>query len=378
MTPNVRDGKILMVTEPSGGGSGRHFIDLSRELTGRGYKVHAVYSPVRAENSFVAELGAANLDGITAIPMRRSVGPNDAISALQLKKVIGKYGPFSVVHSHSSKAGAIARMVTPRAVARIYTPHAFRTMDPNIGHKGKIVYSAIERFLAVTSTDAIIAVSAEERDHAVEIGIPEHKIHVVQNGVDPSPTVNRDLIRSQLGIAADEIVVGFVGRMSAQKNPIKFAQAISKAVNIDRRVRGVMIGDGELLENVRQVADNRILLLGNQNARQFLPAFDIFMMTSNYEAMPYVLIEALHAGLPIISSKVGGTNATVLPGKNAACLPVGASPDDFARVILSIVEDKLTTAYGHASLALSEKFTVAGMTDETLAVYRAAKRELHG
>lgn len=367
-------GKILMITEPSGGGSGRHFVDLCRELKRIGHRVHAVYSPVRAEKEFIDELRALDLEAVDEIEMQRSIGYQDIVSAYKLKKLINRHGPYSIVHAHSSKAGAIARMVAPRSAAMVYTPHAFRTMDPDIGAKGKAIYGTIERLLALAATDAVITVSSEEYDHALSIGIPHSKLHVVHNGATPAPSVNRDAIRDHLGISKDQILVGFVGRMTAQKNPLRFVGAVSKASQANRNVKGIMIGDGELFDSVQSVANGELILLGSQEARKFLPAFDLLVMTSNYEAMPYVLIEALHAGLPIVAPTVGGVSSTALHGKNAICLPIAASSDDFSDAIVTVCQGDLLKRYGQQSLELAQYFSAERMAADTLKVYEGLRK----
>lgn len=154
--------RVLLVTEPSGGGSGRHVIDLARELGELSHKVAVVYSPTRAEPTFVRELERLSLFAVEALPMRRAVGPWDISAARTLQEIIDRLGPFDVIHGHSSKAGALVRLVAPRGAARVYTPHAFRTMDPSTGTLARRVYGAAESILGRFVSDAIIAVSPEE------------------------------------------------------------------------------------------------------------------------------------------------------------------------------------------------------------------------
>ncbi len=126
--------RLLEVLEPSGGGSGRHFIDLCRGMHLRGHHVEAVYSPVRAEEGFIRELRAVGLPAVHAVNMKRAPGPSDIPAFLALRRIMRHHGPFDIIHGHSSKAGALTRLRLPgRHVPRIYTPHAFRTLDPTLG-----------------------------------------------------------------------------------------------------------------------------------------------------------------------------------------------------------------------------------------------------
>lgn len=109
----------------------------------------AVYSPLRAESRFVDELLALPLHEIIALDMHRAVGPWDLASYRALGRLIRDKGPFDIVHGHSSKAGALTRLATlpGRNPPVLYTPHAFRTMDPTLGSKGRLVYGGVERLL---------------------------------------------------------------------------------------------------------------------------------------------------------------------------------------------------------------------------------------
>lgn len=364
------DAKILLVTEAAGGGSGRHFVDLAQELGRRGYRVHAVYSRGRAEARFEEELLAAGVT-VGTVPMRRGVGPWDAVDAWHLRHYIVEHGPFDVVHGHSSKAGALVRLVAPRGALRIYTPHAFRTMDPTLGGAGRIFYGKIEALLGRLWTDGIIAVSAEEHDHGVALGIAPSRMFTVLNGIHPFAGGDRAALRESIGLPSNAVAVGFVGRLTAQKNPVRFVEAIRAAADVDPRIRGVMIGTGELREEVERAADDRILFLGNQDAKRYFAAFDILAMTSNYEGMPYVLVEALHAGLPIVSTDVGGATATIRPGVNGERLPVDVSAREFGAALVALLEGDRLARYAAASREMASAFTVEHMVDQTLDVYRA-------
>ena len=79
--------RILQVLEPSGGGSGRHFLDLCRSLAGRGHGVTAIYSPLRAEERFVSELRSLPLAAVHAVPMTRAPSPSDVASWLSIRRI---------------------------------------------------------------------------------------------------------------------------------------------------------------------------------------------------------------------------------------------------------------------------------------------------
>lgn len=365
--------RVLLLTEPSGGGSGRHVVDLARELAALGHQVSVIHSPLRAEPRFLREIAAIPLKALETTPMPRAVGPWDIDAAITLRRMIDRLGPFDIVHAHSSKAGALARLIGLRA-AIIYTPHAFRTMDPTMGRPGRLVYGGIETLLAVLATRALIAVAPEEAAHARALGVAKWKIHTIVNGLTPAPKVDRPAARAELGLAPGDLAVGFVGRLCDQKDPVRFAAAIRIANSRDARMRGVILGDGELDAAVRAAGGDAVTVLSGLNAVEYLPALDLFAMTSRYEAMPYVLLEALQASLPIVSTQVGGASVALRDGQNGRLLPVDAPPDVIAEAVAACLESTRRAAMAQVSANMARTLTARAMAEATVAVYRKSLR----
>ncbi|WP_312685554.1 glycosyltransferase [Brevundimonas nasdae] len=362
--------KILQVIEATTGGTARHVIDLCGALLDKGHEVSLIYSPIRASAEFEQMAASYPFHRVASLPMRRSVGPWDMAAAWRLRRLVKDWGPFDILHAHSSKAGALARMIFPKQAARIYTPHAFRTMDPSTGAVERMVYGVIEGALGRFFSEAIIAVSPEEADHAIEMGLRPQKIHTVVNGLSAKPVVDREAVRSRLGIGEDDIVVGFVGRLCEQKDPLRFAKAVRLANMKNSRVRGVMLGDGELCAAAAEAGGGALSIHSGLNGRNHMPAFDVFAMTSLYEAMPYVLLEAHQAGLPIISTRVGGTSVTIRHDRDGKLLEVNATPEVIAQAWLDwIASDRPK----RGAPSQNEEISVNRMADETENVYRSSR-----
>jgi glycosyltransferase involved in cell wall biosynthesis len=370
--------RILEVLEPSGGGSGRHFVDLCAGLKARGHTVTAVYSPVRAEARFVRELMGLDLAKVIALPMLRAVGPKDYASWRALNRLIRDEGPFDIIHGHSSKAGALTRLRLPGPhIPRIYTPHAFRTMDPTLSSKGRLVFGAIEGLLGRFLTDRLICVSGNEYAHALGLGIPATKLSVVVNGVGTMPSGRRTEIRGQFGIPQDALVFGFIGRLSAQKAPERLIAAFAAIAGTVPEARLLIIGSGELESDVRRqiaagaIAD-RVVIDADLPGSEALQALDVLVMTSRYEAMSYVMLEGAAAGLPLILTDVGGTSNVLDDDVNGLVVP---NIDD--TVPLAVAMAKLRDTATRARLVAaargrSGRYGVDAMVDQTLDVYRQA------
>ncbi|MBD9622615.1 glycosyltransferase family 4 protein [Ensifer sp. ENS06] len=374
--------KLLQVLEPSGGGSGRHFLDLCRGMHKRGHHVEAVYSPVRAEEGFVRELKAIGLPAVHAVNMKRAPGPSDAIRFLELRRIM-RANSFDIIHGHSSKAGALTRLRLPGShVPRIYTPHAFRTLDPTLGRGGRLIYGAIEWALARFFTDQLICVSDDEFHHALSLHMPEKRMSVIVNGVAPPSCEMAQTLRASFGIAPDAFVFGFVGRLSAQKAPERLIAAFKSVAASVRNSHLVLVGSGELEGDLRKAIaesglQNRMHLTSAFTGPQAVPAFDLLVMPSRYEAMSYVMLEGAAAGKAIIATDIGGARTVIEDGRNGYILPNSDDTSALAKTMIQAAEPETFKALSASAENLKDRFTLAVMLDSTEALYQkaASKRQ---
>lgn len=373
--------RVLHITEAAAAGVGRHVLDLAEGQLARGHVVSVAYSARRADEAFVRRSRALQALATHRVDMRRAPHVSDAAAVQSIRGILKTHGPFDIVHGHSSKGGAIARLLGRRSLLKVvYTPHCMYTMDQQARPLALALTRAVERRLA-RRTDAIIAVSPDEREHIVAIGIPDGKVHCVVNGIAAltggnsldASACGRAFAREQLVLAADAVVVGYLGRLSRQKNPRLLLDAFAR-LGCRANVRLAIAGDGELEKPMRAAAGelaiaDRVHWLGHRPAAEVLPALDVFALPSRYEGMPYVLLEALAAGLPIVATDVGGVRLTVRDGENGYIVSQPC-PDEFARATEKLIGSPDQRArFGAVSRSLASEFTIDRMVEQTLAVY---------
>ena len=201
---------------------------------------------------------------------------------------------------------------------------------------------------------------------------------VVHNGV-PVPEASalvaaREMARRDWDIGQDEIVVGAVGRIEAQKNPLALVGHL-EAIAARRAIRLVWIGDGQLRsklesEALARLGSKRLVVDGwRSDAATRMAGFDIFAMPSIYEGLPLALLEAMHAGLPIVATRTDGTPEAI---EHAVSGFLCSSGDEFRRCLKLLAEDpERRHALGRAARdAAREHFSCSAMAARLIEIYK--------
>ena len=367
--------KILYVVEASFAGVGRHVSYLVAGMAGRGHEVHVAYSPRRADDPFLADLAACTaVSRSLALPMHRAPHPADLVAVARLARYASRHGPFDIIHGISSKGGALARLAgllnrTPVC----YSPQAFVTMSSQIGPTTRVLYRWVERWLARLTTKVIV-VSDLERRHAAGLGIAPARLAQIPNGIAPFSNADRPALRASFGVAPGTLAIGFIGRLEDQKAPDLLVEAVALMPPGMPDHRFLVVGSGSHEQGLKAMAQrlgvaDKITWLGTRS-RDAILAFDVFVMTSDYEGFPYVLLEALQIGLPIVVTPVGGARETVRHLENGLVVPHRDAPT-LAKSIAFILGDADRRArMGQASRDLAANFSLDEMYGRLEATYR--------
>jgi glycosyltransferase involved in cell wall biosynthesis len=375
--------KILLVLEAALGGSGRHVLDLSDGLLALGHEVSLVYSSLRVDQAFLRGISSLRTRWpgflCKSIPMTREVTFSDISTYLALSRYLRSNGPFDIIHSHSTKAGFLARLlVRTQSAKMIYTPHGLMTLDPDLVGLRRRAVCILEWMLALRS-DTVICVSIAEYLCAIRTGIIPAKLVVAPNGIRRSAATTyarqREEIRAFLGVAADTVLIGYVGRFCGQKKPERVIEAFALLKQgTAKLVRLVMIGWGPLEADLRRQAaklsvEKDVLFPGEVDGPTYITALDVLAHASSFEAFSYVFVEALSSGVPIVTTRVGGTDELISNGVTGyVCDPW--EPSAFAEYLQLLVEDPhLRSAMSAAARERAAQYSVDKMVDSVAELY---------
>ncbi|WP_427165444.1 glycosyltransferase [Streptomyces sp. C1-1] len=307
----------------------------------------AVFRPTVITGSGDRLLGLAADAGVEVLvvpALRSPIAPADDLTALRrLTGLFARRG-FHIVHTHSAKAGALGRLAAHRTgVPRIV--HTFHGLPyhefQSAARRG--AYVRVERHVG-RFTDVALCVGSAVSVEVVRRGLvrPE-RVRTIGVPVDLDAPVRtpatRARAREALGLPAEGMVVGAVGRLSYQKHPEAFVHALAGLRRPD--VTGVWIGGGELARDVMELADRErapVVFAGERaDVPELLPAFDVFALPSRYEGLPVAIVEAMVSGVPVVATAVNSVPDVVVPGRTGVLVPP-QRPDLLARAVAHLLD----------------------------------------
>jgi len=324
------------------GGIFRHVRDLTEAQVAVGHEVGIVCDSTTGgayEESLFAELTPLLKLGVRRTPMQRHIGPGDIASAWRTFRIIKELQP-DVLHGHGAKGGVYARLfgsmlrVSRSRVARLYSPHGGSLHYDETTLVGRIFF-LLERLMSYFTDHLLFVSDYERRTYERKVGEPPIPNSLVYNGLRE---VEFEPVHPEVD-AADFL---YIGMMRDLKGPDLFIDALGGAEKSSGRTfTAVMVGDGDDLPRYRaQVAAlgmaDRVKFHEPMRARQAFPLARVIVVPSRAEAMPYIVLEALAAGLPMIATAVGGIPEIFGPGSPALVRP---DASDIQRVMLEAISD---------------------------------------
>lgn len=308
--------------------------------------------------------------------------PGDGVGVVEIRLPAGSYreevrrlagllsgGRLSVAHCH----GYHADLVGWRAARRARRPVVSTVHGYTGGGVKNRLYEWLDR-LALRHLDAVIAVSRPLERQLSAAGVRSSRLHCIPNALaEPAPAPDRAAARRALGLEPGGLVAGWVGRLSVEKGPDLFLEALARAPEW----RASIVGDGPLRGALEARArdlgvDRRIRWHGVvPGAGTLLAGFDALVLSSRTEGTPIVLLEAMAAGVPLVVTEVGGV-PDVVTASEAIRVPPGR-PEALAEALHQLQRDPAGAGARAraAGTRLASVYAIGPWLDRHEALYRS-------
>jgi len=378
---------VLQVMEATAGGTKRHLYSLVTAMDKDKFRnvvaCPSVRHPAFGDESLVSDLERAGIE-VKIVEMKRSISPISDLACLWRLFLLMKGDHYDIVHTHSSKAGFLGRIAAKMAGTKVilYTPHGLYFL----GQRGlrKRFYLSLERFAGLF-TDKLIAVSQSERAEVINNKIIDaDKVTVIENGINLRTfdfETNPDT-KQELGLDPNAPIVGTVSRFSMQKDPENLIMAIAQVVQAAPETQFVWCGNGELREGIESLTTKlglheHIIFTGfREDVLKIVAQFDICVISSLFEGLPYTILEAMALRKPVVATDVTGSRDVIIDGRTGLLVPP-QDPDALAQAILCLIRDReMAREMGNAGRKLvEERFGLDQMVIKTEQLYENLLKE---
>jgi glycosyltransferase involved in cell wall biosynthesis len=350
------------------GGQERVALDLAIGQRARGHRVGVVSLAPPPDGAMVDEFASAGVE-VGRVAKRGGI---DLTLVPRLAAELRRRRA-DVVHTHNPLpliyAAPAARLI---GAAAIHTKHGKNPAGRANRALRRAAAQLAHAFVAVSETTAEQA--REQHD------MPAARLHTIANGIRldryaPDPEA-RAAIRGELGLG-DAWVVGTVGRLDSYKNQALLVRAMAPLLSPD--VRLVIVGEGEARPEVEAAVaalpDPRwVVMTGRRmDVPRLVHAFDVFALSSTTEGLPLVVPEAMAAGLPIVTTAVGGLPGVVDDGETGLLVPVHEAALAAALATLASDRARARAMGARARQVALERYSHDRMVEAYLALYRQAR-----
>lgn len=318
---------VFLITSLEYGGAQTQLIPLAFELKKLGWEILVV--SMRPPEAFVEDLNQSDIS-VASLDMPKGVPDPRAI--LKLAEILREFKP-QILNSHMFHANLLARItrLLVKVPVLISTAHNINEKSSAQDQLDKASWFEIAYRLTDPLSNLTTTICQAGVDRYVQIkAVPQKKILFIPNSVDtrrfyPDSTV-RALIRTSLGIKHQFCWLA-IGRLELQKDYPTMLSAFSILVNQYPETQLLICGTGSLQDEIKELVstlqlERNVQLLGiRKDIPQLMNSVDGYVMSSAWEGMPIVLLEASATGLPIVSTDVGGNSEVVIDGQNGFLAP---------------------------------------------------------
>lgn len=330
--------RILHTVRAPVGGIIRHILDIANGQAERGHEVGIVADSLTGgerADAALAEIAPRMRLGVHRLPVHREPHPTDVVFWARFSRLIRRLNP-QVLHGHGAKAGVFVRLASRTANnIRVYTPHG-GSLHYSPDTLAGAFYSRLERAL-MNRTELFLFESAFARDtYQRVIGAPSGLVRCVFNGVTAGEF-------DPVALADDATDLVYVGEFRHIKGADLLVDAVAKLRAGGRQITLTLAGDGEETASLKAQIErlklgDAVRFIGHVKARYGFSKGRLLVVPSRGDSMPYVVIEAAAAGIPMIAANVGGIPEIFASHTNALFKP--SDVDAMANAIAAVVDDR--------------------------------------
>jgi glycosyltransferase involved in cell wall biosynthesis len=366
---------LFVITKPNWGGAQRYVFDLATALPKERYDVALA---VGGEGELTKRLEERNIPAINIPSLKRDISLIAEFRAFSaLKDTFMRERP-DIVHLNSSKAGALGALAARAAGVKriVFTAHGWPFREPR--NPFWKIFTWFGSLMTGWFADVIISVSDKDRRTSP---IP-WKTVLIRNGVTHAKAIEQGVARAEIELRARHDIpkdMPWIGAV-AELHKNKGLRYLIEAMKWLPRAILVIVGDGELRLELESFArkfhvSERVFFTGGiADAGRLIPAFDVFALPSLKEGLPYVILEAMAAGVPVVATRVGGVPEEIEDGKSGTLVPT-RNPRALAKALERLAEDPaLSGKFADAAHArVIERFDLERMVREIDAVYEGKR-----
>ncbi|MBI2252654.1 MAG: glycosyltransferase family 4 protein [Armatimonadetes bacterium] len=294
----------------------------------------------------------------------------------EIIKIIKREKP-DIIHCHTFLTALLVKLALKLS--------GFKAPTVTTVHGWDNLNYSLRSFFLNFFTDKIIAISKSVKNNLTSNGAFKNKINLIYNGIDIEEyqaDVNKTEIKRQLGFLKEDCLVGMVARLEPQKNPALFIKSAKIAASKNPNIRFILVGGGSLENQLKNLTkelslEDKVRFLGARNdVPVLLRALDLFVLTSNWEPLGIVILEAMATGAPVIATRVDGVPELISHLENGY-LVAPDNEESLAAAILNLLENpqKLNKIKESAFIKV-KSFSFEKMAQETLSLYNELLNKL--
>jgi glycosyltransferase involved in cell wall biosynthesis len=365
---------LEMIDQPFLGGGQINLLSLARNLDREKFEVFACS---REGGPLVEEIKKNDLQHVP-VPFSKRIGRK---IVREIKTILAD-NKIDVLHTHGGIAGFYGRWAawkcrTPVIVHTLHGIHYLHYRNFLLKH----FFIFLERYFS-RFTSAVIFVSEADKEKGIKFKLaPEEKMFIIKNGIDLSAFKEEDRLnsksemRKEVMLESFQPLVGTVARLHRQKGIPYLLKAAKIISQVFPRIKILIIGGGPLSQKLERMArrldvKEYVWFMGERKDAQDLTSlFEVFVLPSLWEGLPYALMEASVLGKPIVATDVDGNREIIEDGKTGILVPA-RNPEKMAEAVIRLLRDKsLASKLGERAKAIPQRFSLSRMVEETQGLY---------